>query len=266
MSKIVRKMNFKLFGTFNFAALIALLGILAGPCGATSPGGDPGYDPELAAKAAIAREKAKPATDLGRYFLKEVMRDGDTPTLALILDTRSMKESFYLTGSFVGPFVIDRVMSESVILKESDSGELFYLKVNTPTMEKIKSVSSDSETVDTDATAAVSTSAVESSDTSAAAEDFDPLGDFDSLNLAGKSQKTIRKKLRAIRSGAYVKGASDGSDADGSEAMPADENAVPGEDDGGGAGNGTPPEKVGGTETSAPKGGDDSGAIDFNLD
>lgn len=241
MSQISRPKRFPVTGVSSIFSLFILASLLLpGSCQATLPGDERNFDPELAFKAAATREKNIPSHDLGRFFLKEIMRDGDTPCLALILDMKTTKETFYLTGSFIGPFEIDRVMSESVILKEPESGDLFYLKINTRTMEKIKTISSDNEEISTDTASPAVTRTAESNETTAPADDFDPLGEFDSLNLTGKSQKTIQKKLRALRSGAYVRDESKNSE---SETVEGDA--------------GKSPTKPGG-------GGDD--VMDFNLD
>ncbi|PKK90966.1 MAG: hypothetical protein CVV64_04130 [Candidatus Wallbacteria bacterium HGW-Wallbacteria-1] len=97
----------------------------------------------------IQRLKAKGVNrDLNRYYLKEVMRDNGTPSMALILDRKTMKEQFYLTNSFLGPFVVDRVASEGVILNDSETTKFYYLKINTEEMTEVQGYARASSELD----------------------------------------------------------------------------------------------------------------------
>jgi len=153
------------------------------------------------------------ARDLQRYYLKEVMRDNGAPSMALILDRKSMSEQFYLTNSYLGPYTLDRVMSEGVILSDPETQKFYHLKLNTPEMvevqgyvRSVETKTADSDPIDSDLLSSASSGENQSGT-------VEPSADSQSASSKGSVQSpaTISSAMSGVQVKAPAQAKSGGS-------------------------------------------------------
>lgn len=76
--------------------------------------------------------------NMTRYYLKEIMTEQGIPSMALIMDTKINNESFYMINSFLGKYIIEKILKSGVMLKDEKTAELFILKVNSKGMNPLE--------------------------------------------------------------------------------------------------------------------------------
>jgi hypothetical protein len=166
---------------------------LAGPTFAQQPGDDPfsdkpqkifEYSKENPTGGNLVTDTVSSQVDfiqkvvhrnLSRYFLKEIMMEKGIPIMALIMDTRLNHESFYMINSYLGKYIIEKILKSGVMLKDEKNKELFILKINSSKMEPLEDETS----------AVLSETAIETPET-----ELTPFNDNVNSNTPPKSNET----------------------------------------------------------------------------